>query len=255
MIKDVLLDISNLNANLKEKKILTNLNLKIRNGETHILMGPNGAGKSTLANILTGNFKDYNITGSIDYNNIDLFSLSQEEIALKGLFLSFQHPIEIPGLSNYQFFKSFINNKRKYLNLDPIDQSELLEDIKKKMSMLKIKEEFINRNVNENFSGGEKKRNEILQMMLLNPNLIILDEIDSGLDIDSIKHVFDAINSFKNNNNSFLIITHYSKILEYTNIDAVHILYNGTIIKSGNKDVAIEIEKNGYSNKKLSKTI
>ncbi|HIH2762357.1 MAG TPA: ATP-binding cassette domain-containing protein [Candidatus Azoamicus sp.] len=166
---------------LKKKKILNNLNLNIKVGETHILMGPNGSGKSTLANILTGNFDEYNITGSINYNKINLFTLKQEEIALNGLFLSFQHPIEIPGLSNYQFFKSFINNKRKYLNLDPIENENLLNDIKKNMNILKINEDFINRNVNENFSGGEKKRNEILQMLLLNPNLIILDEIDSGL--------------------------------------------------------------------------
>lgn len=255
MTKDTLLEISDLNVYIKEKKILNNLNLNIKVGETHILMGPNGSGKSTLANILTGNFDEYNITGSINYNKINLFTLKQEEIALNGLFLSFQHPIEIPGLSNYQFFKSFINNKRKYLNLDPIENENLLDDIKNKMSILKIKEEFINRNVNENFSGGEKKRNEILQMLLLNPNLVILDEIDSGLDVESIKHVFDAINSFKNKINSFLIITHYSKILNYTNIDAVHILYNGTIIKTGKKDIAMEIEKNGYFNKNLSKII
>ncbi|HIH2762669.1 MAG TPA: Fe-S cluster assembly ATPase SufC [Candidatus Azoamicus sp. MARI] len=255
MTKFSMLEISNLNVNLKEKKILTNLNIKINNGETHILMGPNGAGKSTLANILIGNFNEYNITGSIIYNKTNLFTLSQEEIAIKGIFLSFQHPIEIPGLSNYQFFKSFINNKRKYNKLDPMDNAELLNDIKKNMNILKINEDFINRNVNENFSGGEKKRNEILQMLLLNPNLIILDEIDSGLDVDSIKHVFDAINSFKNKNNSFLIITHYSKILDYTSIDAVHVLYNGTIIKTGEKKLALEIDKNGYSNKKLLKII
>ncbi|HIH2763300.1 MAG TPA: Fe-S cluster assembly ATPase SufC [Candidatus Azoamicus sp.] len=255
MIKDPLLDITNLNVNLKEKKILINLNLKIKKGETHVLMGPNGAGKSTLANILTGNFKDYDVTGSITYNKINLFSLSQEDIALKGLFLSFQNPIEIPGLSNLQFFKSFINNKRKHQNLDPIDHVELLNIIEKKMKTLKIKNEFINRSVNENFSGGEKKRNEILQMLLLDPNLIILDEIDSGLDIDSIKHVFDAINCFKNKNNSFLIITHYTKITDYTNIDKIHILYDGTIIKTGQTDITIELEKNGYSNKKNIKII
>lgn len=254
-MNDVLLDISNLNVKLKEKKILTNLNLQIKSGETHIIMGPNGAGKSTLANILTGNFKDYDLTGSITYNKKNLLTLSQEEISLNGLFLSFQHPVEIPGLSNYQFFKTFINNKRKYQNLEQLDSSDLLNNIKKNMDILKINDEFINRSVNENFSGGEKKRNEILQMLLLDPNLIILDEIDSGLDIDSIKQVFAAINKIKNKNKSFLIITHYSKITEYTNIDSVHILYNGTIIKTGQKDLTEEIEKNGYSSKCLSKNI
>lgn len=252
MNNDILLNISNLNAKLKEKKILNNLNLQIKIGETHIIMGPNGAGKSTLANILTGNFKDYDITGSITYNKKNLLNLSQEEISLNGLFLSFQHPVEIPGLTNYQFFKTFINNKRKYKNLEPLDNSELLDTIEKNMTMLKINNEFINRNVNENFSGGEKKRNEILQMLLLDPNLIILDEIDSGLDVDSIKQVFTAINKIKNKSKSFLIITHYSKIIEYTEIDAIHILYNGSIVKTGQKNLAEEIEKHGYSNRQLS---
>lgn len=252
-MKKNLLEISNLCVKIKEKKILTNLELTIQKGETHVIMGPNGAGKSTLANILIGNYKDYDITGSIIYEEIDLFSLLQEEIALKGLFLSFQQPIEIPGLSNYQFFKSFINNKRKYNNLDPIDNADLLENIKNIMKNLNIKDEFLNRNVNEGFSGGEKKRNEILQMLLLNPKLIILDEIDSGLDIDSIKYIFNEINKFKNEDNSFLIITHYSKILEYTNIDKVHILTNGKITQSGEKDIVTKIEKTGFLNKNLSK--
>lgn len=241
-----ILSISNLNISLNDKKIINNLNLTINNGETHIIMGPNGAGKSTLANILIGNNLDYKITGDIYYEKKNLIEMNIEERSLNGIFLSFQNPIEINGLSNYQFFKTFIDNHRKKNKLEKINNSDFIKEIKKYMEILNIKDEFLYRNVNEGFSGGEKKKNEILQMLLIKPKLIILDEIDSGLDVDAIKDVFKNINLFKNENNAFIIITHYTKILDYTKIDKTHIIKNGKIVKSGDKKIIDYIEKHGY---------
>jgi len=241
------LDISNLSVQLDKKLILSKLNLKIGLGEIHVIMGPNGVGKSTLAKVLVGNNSEYSISGNIIYDSFDLFSLSPDEISLKGIFLSFQHPLEIPGLSNFQFFKSFVNAKRKYQKLGPVDNKEFLDNIRKFMKILNIHEEFLYRSVNEGFSGGEKKRNEILQMLLLDPKLVILDEIDSGLDVDSLKDVFKCICSFVKNNNSLLIITHYTRILDYIDVDFVHIMNNGCIVKTGDKSLAYDINEKGYS--------
>lgn len=246
-MKKKMLEIKNLVVASTKKIILNNLNLNINFGEIHVIMGPNGAGKSTLANILTGNLLNYNINGSINFNNENLLTLSIEEIALKGIFLSFQHPIEIPGLSNLNFFKACINAQRKNKKIDPIETDEFTNILKKYSDQLNIKKELLIRSVNESFSGGEKKRNEILQMLLLDPTFIILDEIDSGLDIDSLKLVFTTLNKFKNEKKSMLIITHYSNILNYINVDYVHILKNGKIETSGDKNLAYKIEKNGYS--------
>lgn len=247
MSDNVLLDIFKLNVSVGKKNILNGLSLSMGLGEVHVIMGPNGAGKSTLARVLVGDFDNYAISGRVSYDKCDLLSLTSDEIALKGVFLSFQHPVEIAGLSNFQFFKSCVNSKRKYNKMDPIDTDELLSQIKKFMKILGIKEEFLYRSVNDGFSGGEKKRNEILQMLLLNPKLIILDEIDSGLDVDSLKCVFKCINSFKSTGNSILIITHYSRILDYIDVDFVHVLSGGSIVKTGKKSLAIDIGKRGYS--------
>lgn len=242
-----LLSISNLSVSLKNKIILDKLNLNINLGETHVIMGPNGVGKSTLAKVLSGNFIGYDISGEVKYKDFNVMSLLPEELSLNGIFLSFQHPVEIPGLSNFQFLKSFVNSKRKFEKLDPIDNSDFLLKTKGFMNMLNMKEELLYRSVNEGFSGGEKKRNEILQMLLLNPTLVILDEIDSGLDVDSLKLVFDSINLFKHQGNAMLIITHYNRVLDYIDVDFVHVLLNGKIAKTGDKCLAIDIEKNGYS--------
>ncbi|MCB1711099.1 MAG: Fe-S cluster assembly ATPase SufC [Candidatus Riesia sp.] len=242
-----LLNIENLNVKLENLKILNDFNLNINPGETHVIMGPNGAGKSTLANILIGNILNYNITGKINFVNTNILGLPIEEIALKGIFLSFQHPVEIPGLSNTTFFKAFINAQRKFNNENPIDPEDLNSLINDTAFKLKIDKSLLNRSVNEGFSGGEKKRNEILQMLLLNPKLIILDEIDSGLDVDSLKITLNAINDFKDKNKSVLIITHYSRILNYIDVNKVHVLKNGKIIQSGKKELAYDIEKYGYN--------
>lgn len=248
-MKNKILEIKKLSASFSNKKIIENLNLNINIGETHIIMGPNGAGKSTLANILSGNNKNYKLEGYINFINNNLIELSPENISLMGIFLSFQHPIEIPGLSNLNFFKAIINAKRKHNGLDPINNNDFNDIINKYSNKLKIKKDLLNRSVNDGFSGGEKKRNEILQMLILEPKLAILDEIDSGLDIDSLKLVFNALNEFKNKNNSLILITHYSRILNYIDVDYVHILKKGKIIESGDKNLVYKIEKDGYYKK------
>lgn len=246
MINKQLLCVSDLSISLGEKNIINELKLNINAGEVHVVVGPNGVGKSTLARVLSGCYNGYKISGSLFFDNCDLLSLSQSEVALRGLFLSFQTPVEIPGVTNMHFFKSFLNIKRKYLGLDPIENDDFLLEVKSYMKQLNMREDLLSRFVNVDFSGGEKKKNEILQMMLLKPKLVILDEIDSGLDVDSLRDVFDCLKIFHNTDNAILIITHYGRILNYIDVDFVHVMCNGTIVKTGGKDLLNEIDQSGY---------
>ena len=228
-----------------KKKILNGLNLHIKPGEVHALMGPNGSGKSTLSNILSGK-KGYETSGDVFYENKNLFDLEIEERAHKGLFLAFQYPLEIPGVNNNNFLKTSLNAIRKARGEKELDAIEFLKIIKQKAKDLKFEEKNLNRQLNVGFSGGEKKKNEILQMSILQPKLSILDETDSGLDIDALKVVSDGVNSLRDESKSFLIITHYQRLLNYIKPDFVHVLKNGRIIKSGNSDLAVELENKGY---------
>ncbi len=242
-----MLEIKELKAKIDEKDIINGLNLSIRPGEVHALMGPNGSGKSTLSNILSGK-KGYEISGKIFYEKENLINLGVEERAHKGIFLAFQYPMEIPGVNSNNFMKTSINAIRKAKGEKELDALEFLKLIKEKAKELKFDEKNLSRNLNVGFSGGEKKKNEILQMSILNPKLSILDETDSGLDIDALKIVSKGVNTLRNKNNSFLIITHYQRLLNYIKPDFVHVLINGKIVKSGNSDLAKELEKNGYEN-------
>ncbi|MAV62000.1 MAG: Fe-S cluster assembly ATPase SufC [Candidatus Pelagibacter sp.] len=242
-----MLKINNLNAKIEKKSILKDFSLKISPGEVHAIMGPNGSGKSTLSNILSGK-KGYEISGEILYENKNLFDLETEERAHKGIFLAFQYPLEIPGVNTNIFLKTSLNAIRKANGEKELDAIEFLKLVKEKAKKLKFDEEKLNRQLNVGFSGGEKKKNEILQMSILNPKLSILDETDSGLDIDALRTVADGVNSLREKNNSFLIITHYQRLLEYIKPDYVHVLMNGKIIKSGGPELAIELEKKGYEN-------
>tara|TARA_R110002124_G_scaffold58227_7_gene162341 strand:+ start:604 stop:1344 length:741 start_codon:yes stop_codon:yes gene_type:complete len=241
-----MLEIKNLHASIKNKEILKGVNLKINTNEVHVIMGPNGTGKSTLSNILAGK-DDYEVTkGEIIFDGKNLLELSANERALLGVFLSFQYPVEIPGVSNINFFKSIVNASRKAKGLDDVDAIPFLKEIREKAAYLNIDEQLLYRSVNEGFSGGEKKRNEILQMLLLEPKLGILDEIDSGLDIDALKVISEGVNSLRKDS-SFLIITHYKRLLEYIKPDYIHVLANGKIVKSGGIELADELESKGYS--------
>lgn len=241
-----MLDIQNLRVRVEEKEILQGLNLQIKSGEVHAIMGPNGSGKSTLASVLAGK-PDYTITaGSIDFQGKDLLALSPEERAAAGLFLAFQYPVEIPGVSNVNFLKTAINEIRKQNNESPLDAVTFLKLLKAKAEMLGMHQELLYRPTNEGFSGGEKKRNEILQMALLSPNLAILDETDSGLDIDALKIVANGVNQLKSPQKAILLITHYQRLLDFITPDFVHVLYKGQIVKSGSQQLAQEIEQQGY---------
>ena len=242
-----MLKINNLNAKIDKKSILKDFTLKINPGEVHAIMGPNGSGKSTLSNILSGK-KGYEVSGEILYENKNLFDLETEERAHKGIFLAFQYPLEIPGVNTNIFLKTSLNAIRKAKGEKELDAIEFLKLVKEKAKKLKFDEEKLNRQLNVGFSGGEKKKNEILQMSILNPKLSILDETDSGLDIDALRTVADGVNSLREKNNSFLIITHYQRLLEYIKPDYVHVLMNGKITKSGGPELAIELEKKGYEN-------
>ncbi|BAR92328.1 Fe-S cluster assembly ATPase SufC [Blattabacterium cuenoti] len=242
-----MLNIENLHASIENKKVLRGINLKINAGESHIIMGPNGSGKSTLASIIAGK-KEYKINeGNIYFLNQNLKNFSPEERAHLGIFLSFQHPIEIPGVSIFNFIKTAVDSIREARNIKKISSKDLLSKIKEKSSLLNIEKSFFYRSLNEGFSGGEKKRNEIFQMMMLDPLLSVLDEVDSGLDIDALRVVAKGINDFRNKNNSILIITHYKRLLDYIFSDyIIHILYNGKIIQSGDQKLAEKLEKEGY---------
>jgi len=240
-----MLNIDNLYAKIDKKAILNGLSLKIKPGEVHALMGPNGSGKSTLANILSGK-QGYEISGNVSYENKNLFDLAIEERAHKGLFLAFQYPLEIPGVNTSNFLKTSLNAIRKSNGKKELDALEFLKIVKEKASKLKMDEKFLNRQLNVGFSGGEKKKNEILQMSLIEPKMAILDETDSGLDIDALKIVANGVNTLRNKERSFLIITHYQRLLDYIKPDFVHVLMKGKIAKSGCMELAEELEKVGY---------
>lgn len=241
-----MLSVKNLEAKVEDKLILQGLNLEVKAGEVHAIMGPNGSGKSTLANVLAGNNGYEVISGEVIFNGKQLLELSPEERACEGLFLAFQYPIEINGISNSTFLKTAINSIRKYKGEEEISPKEFLELIREKSKILGMDDSLISRSVNAGFSGGEKKRNEILQLLMLNPKLAILDETDSGLDIDALKIVSQGVNVFKSKENAVVLVTHYQRLLNYIVPDFVHVLYKGRIIKSGGKELALELEERGY---------
>ncbi len=241
-----MLQIKNLHASVEDKEILKGINLHINKGEVHAIMGPNGAGKSTLASIVAGNEKYEVSEGEILLEGEDISELAPEERAHKGVFLSFQYPVEIPGVSVTNFMKTAINETRKAKGLEDMPANEMLKLIREKSELLEIDRKFLSRSLNEGFSGGEKKRNEIFQMAMLDPKIAILDETDSGLDIDALRIVANGVNKLKNENNAVLVITHYQRLLDYIIPDFVHVLMDGKIVKSGGKELAYELEEKGY---------
>ncbi|EKF56702.1 MULTISPECIES: Fe-S cluster assembly ATPase SufC [Galbibacter] len=241
-----MLRIENLHASVEDKEILKGINLDVKPGEIHAIMGPNGSGKSTLSSVIAGN-EDFEVTkGNIEFLGEDIGELAPEDRAHKGLFLSFQYPVEIPGVSVTNFIKTAINETRRAKGLEDMPANEMLKMIREKSELLEIDRKFLSRSLNEGFSGGEKKRNEIFQMAMLEPKLAILDETDSGLDIDALRIVANGVNKLKSKDNAVVVITHYQRLLEYIVPDFVHVLLNGRIVKSGGKELAFELEEKGY---------
>ena len=242
-----MLSIKNLHAGVNGKTILKGLNLTINPGELHAIMGRNGSGKSTLANIITGRDNYEIFSGEVEFNNKNIHEMSPDERALEGIFMSFQYPVVIPGVNNTYFLRAALNAQLKHNGQDEVNAADFMRLIREKLKLVNMDEKYLNRAVNDGFSGGEKKRNEILQMLTLEPKLSILDETDSGLDIDALKIVAKGVNNFRNSNRSFITITHYQRLLEYMEPDHIHILIDGKIVKSGKIDLAQQIEKKGYS--------
>jgi len=241
-----MIKINNLQARVEDKEILKGINLEINPGEIHAIMGPNGSGKSTLSNVIAGR-EDYEVTGgSIDFEGEDLLDLNPEERAHKGIFLSFQYPVEIPGVTVSNFIKTAINESRKGRGEEPMEAREMLAKMREKTALLEMDKSYLSRSLNEGFSGGEKKRNEIFQMAMLEPKLAILDETDSGLDIDALRIVAGGVNKLRTADNAVVVITHYQRLLDYIKPDFVHVLYNGRIVKSGGPELAHELEEKGY---------
>ena len=241
-----MIKIKNLHAYIEGKEILKGLNLEVNAGEVHAIMGPNGAGKSTLASILAGR-EEYEVTeGSVDFDGKDLLDLSTEDRAREGLFLAFQYPVEIPGVSNVNFLRTALNEIREYKGEEPISAKDFMAKVREKSAIVELDSKLASRSVNEGFSGGEKKRNEIFQMAMLEPKLAILDETDSGLDIDALRIVASGVNKLKSPENATIVITHYQRLLDYIVPDFVHVLYDGRIVKTGTKELALELEDKGY---------
>jgi Fe-S cluster assembly ATP-binding protein len=241
-----LLKITDLKARVEDKEILKGINLEVKAGEVHAIMGPNGSGKSTLASVLAGR-EAYEVTGgSVEFNGKDLLELAPEDRAKEGVFLAFQYPVEIPGVSTINFLKTAVNEAREYKGLEPLDAVAFLNLMKEKAKIVEIDQALLKRSLNEGFSGGEKKRNEIFQMAMLEPKLAVLDETDSGLDIDALRIVANGVNKLKNKDNAVIVVTHYQRLLDYIVPDYVHVLYKGRIVKSGTKELAMELEEKGY---------
>ena len=241
-----MLEIKKLSAGIENKEILKDVNLKVKKGEFHVIMGKNGTGKSTLGNILTGKENYIINNGEIKFKDENILDLTPEERACRGMFMSFQYPVSIPGVNSMHFIRTALNSIRKHQNKDEIEPAEFIKKFKGKLELMDLDNDFSKRGVNDGFSGGEKKRFEIIQMLMLNPDLVILDETDSGLDIDALKIVANGINNFRTKDKSFILITHYHRIVQYLSPDYVHIMLDGTIVKSGTEQLAIDLENKGY---------